>query len=195
VSEIESALAALEQGHLVVLPTDTVYGIACIPHLPAAVDAVFKAKKRPRDMALPVLGASVEDLQRVAVFDDRAQAMAERFWPGGITLVLTRAPSFDHDIGGDTGDSVAVRIPNSSATLEILQRSGPLAVTSANPSGQPAAMTIEQARAALGDSVEVYVDGGRCNGKESTIVSLIGRARVVRHGAIALDVILEALER
>jgi L-threonylcarbamoyladenylate synthase len=193
VSDLESALSALLNGRLIVLPTDTVYGLACVPHMPDAVEAVFKVKGRPRDMALPVLGASVEDLERVAVFDDRGRALAETFWPGGITLVLKRASSFDHDLGGDTLDSVAVRVPNARETLEILQRSGPLAVTSANPSGAPAAVTIDQARAALGDSVAVYIDGGRCGGKESTIVSLIGRVSVVRHGAVPMDAILEAL--
>jgi tRNA threonylcarbamoyl adenosine modification protein (Sua5/YciO/YrdC/YwlC family) len=193
VSDLESAITALEEGRLIVIPTDTVYGLACVPHMPDAVDSVFEAKGRPRDLALPVLAASVEDLQRVAEFDDRAISVAERFWPGGITLVLERAPSFDHDLGGDDKETVAVRVPDSREALEILRRSGPLAVTSANPSGAPASVTIEQARAALGDSVSVYIDGGRCSGVESTIVSLLERVRVVRQGAVPMDAILAAL--
>jgi L-threonylcarbamoyladenylate synthase len=193
VSELDSVLAALEDGRLVVLPTDTVYGVACLPQKPGSVQAVFDAKGRPRDMALPVLGASVEDLERVARFDDRAHAIAEKVWPGGITLILPRAPTFDHDLGGDAKDSVAIRIPNSVEALEVLRSSGPLAVTSANPSGAPAAVTVDQAREALGDAVAVYVDGGRSNGKESTIVSLIGPARIVRHGAVPVNEILEVL--
>ena len=192
-SDLESALTALQQGRLVVLPTDTVYGVACLPQIPDSVQAVFDAKGRPREMALPVLGTSVEDLALVAKFDDRAQALAQKFWPGGITLILPRAPGFDHDLGGDAKDSIAVRIPNSVETLEVLRRSGPLAVTSANPSGAPAAVTVDQAREALGDSVAVYVDGGRTSGRESTIVSLIGPTRIVRHGAVPVDEILEVL--
>ena len=194
-SDLDSVLAALGQGRLCVLPTDTVYGVACLPQLPDAVQAVFAAKGRPRDMALPILGASVEHLEQVTLFDDRAYALAEKLWPGGITLVLPRAPTFEHDLGGEMKNSIAVRIPAADATLEILRRSGPLAVTSANPSGAPAAVTVDQAREALGDSVAVYVDGGRCRGKESTIVSLMGPARIVRHGAVSLDEILAVLPR
>jgi tRNA threonylcarbamoyl adenosine modification protein (Sua5/YciO/YrdC/YwlC family) len=184
---VERALAALKAGSLVVLPTDTVYGVGCAPFAPGGIESLFAAKGRPRDKAIPVLGASLEDLRAVAVFDARAEALAARFWPGPLTLVLPRAPGFTHDLGGDDPATVAVRVPAHHLARALLTAAGPLAVTSANRSGEPPAATVEQARAALGNTVAVYLDGGPSAGEPSTVARLTrAGAEVLRPGAVTL---------
>ncbi len=192
-TELDSALEALREGRLIVLPTDTVYGIAARPAAAGAVEAVFRAKGRPDDKPLPLLAASSQDLVSVVLFDERARRLAERFWPGPLTLVLPRAPGFEHDLGGRDPSSLAVRVPACALTRELLARSGPLAVTSANESGRPAATTVDEARAALGDAVAVYLDDGPARGQESTILSLVGEPEVLRSGALEADELLGAI--
>jgi tRNA threonylcarbamoyl adenosine modification protein (Sua5/YciO/YrdC/YwlC family) len=184
VSTVEDALSALRGGHPVVIPTDTVYGIAALFDAPGAVAAVFAAKGRPSDRPLPVLGDGIAALRQVATFDARAEALAGRFWPGPLTIVLPRAAGFDVDLGGDATDSVAVRVPAHDGAQELLRRGGPLAVTSANRSDESPALTVDDARTALGDSVAVYVDGGRLSGRPSTIVSLLGELKMIRDGEV-----------
>lgn len=181
--ELDAALAALGRGEPIIFPTDTVYGIAAQPTIRSAVEAIFAAKGRPEGKPLPVLGATVDDLARVVALDRRARRLADRYWPGPLTLVLRRAPGFTAWLGDD-GDSVAVRVPASERALELLARAGPLAVTSANRTGEPPAATVEEARAALGDAVAVFVDGGRLSGTASTVVSLLETPRVLREGLL-----------
>lgn len=182
---VERALEALRAGGLVVLPTDTVYGVGCLPGAPGGIAALFAAKGRPRAKAIPVLGARRADLAAVAVFDARADALAARFWPGPLTLVLPRAPGFDHDLGGEDLATVALRVPAHPLARALLSASGPLAVTSANRSGEPPAATVEQARAALGGAVAVYLDGGPSTGEPSTVARLTaGGVEVLRAGAL-----------
>jgi L-threonylcarbamoyladenylate synthase len=190
-AEIRRATSALRAGRLVVLPTDTVYGVAALPGAPGAVDAVFRAKGRPPDKPLPVLAAGTADLATVVVIDERVRRLAALFWPGPLTIVLPRAPSFRHDLGG-ASDTVAVRVPARDDALSLLAATGPLAVTSANRSGARAAVTVEEARRALGSSVAVYLDGGALRGSPSTILSLIGAPSVTRVGALSADEVLEA---
>jgi L-threonylcarbamoyladenylate synthase len=185
VSAIEDALEALRAGRPIVMPTDTVYGIAARFDAPSAVAAVFAAKARPFDRPLPVLGDGVAALRNVATFDARAEALADRFWPGPLTVVLPRAAGFDVDLGGDATDSVAVRVPRHDIALELLRRAGPLAVSSANRSDEAPALSLDEARAALGGTVALYVDGGRLTGRPSTIVSLVSELRSIRDGEIA----------
>jgi L-threonylcarbamoyladenylate synthase len=123
-------------------------------------------------------------LQEVAVFDAEALDLAERFWPGPLTLVLPRAAGFDVDLGGRTKDSVAVRVPRHDVALELLRRTGPLAVTSANRSGEAPALTVDEAQAALGETVDVFVEGGRLSGRPSTIVSLLDEVTLIREGEL-----------
>lgn len=189
-SDLDAAVAALRLGRLVVVPTDTVYGVAGLPRAHGAVAAIFSTKGRPEDRPIAVLAASVQDLEGIVILDDRARRLAERFWPGPLTIVLPRAPLFSHDIGGDNSPTVGVRIPKHEVALELLSRTGPLAVSSANRSGAPPATTIEEARTALGSSVAVYVDGGRCAGDVSSVVSLVNEPEVLREGAIPADQIL-----
>lgn len=185
-TEIDRAIAALDAGELVVLPTDTVYGIAARPDDPSAVARIFALKGRPDDKPLPILGGSAESLRSIATFDAFSFGLAWEFWPGPLTLVLKRSASFDHDLGG-ADPNVAVRVPASGVALELLQRTGPLAVTSANRSGEAACTTIEEAEALWGEEVAVYLDAGPCDGESSTILSLVGtEPELLREGPIGL---------
>lgn len=182
--ELDAAIAALDRGKAIVIPTDTVYGLAARPENAAAVRSVFEIKRRADDQPLPVLGADSNDLARVVVMDERAVALGRDFWPGSLTLVLARAEGFPYDLGDDGIGTVAVRVPDHPIALELLARTGPLAVTSANRSGAPPAITIEEARAALGDEVGVFLDGGRVGGAPSTVLDLSGEPRILREGAV-----------
>jgi L-threonylcarbamoyladenylate synthase len=184
---IELAAAALREGRLVVLPTDTVYGIGAMPAAPEAIAAMYSAKGRPLAKPIPVLAAAPGHLAGVVVVDDRVAALGERFWPGPLTLVLERAPGFTADLGGAGARGVAVRVPGHDLALMLLERAGPLAVSSANSSGEAPATTVEAARDALGDRVAVYLDGGRCDGRPSTVLSLIGPPRVLRPGPVTWE--------
>jgi tRNA threonylcarbamoyl adenosine modification protein (Sua5/YciO/YrdC/YwlC family) len=175
------------------MPTDTVYGVAGSFTAPGAVAAVFTAKGRPTDRPLPVLGGDMAAFGDVALFDARAQALAARFWPGPLTLVLPRAAGFDVDLGGAAKDSVAVRVPRHDTALALLHRTGPLAVSSANRSDEAAALTVEEAQAALGETVAVFVDGGRLTGRPSTIVSLVAELRLIREGELSLADVQRAM--
>ncbi len=192
-NDLDAALAALDRGSPIVIPTDTVYGIAARPELPDAIGRVFAAKGRPDDRPLPVLGAGLDDLRPVADLDERAVALAGRFWPGPLTLVVPRSPSFAGHLGSVDDGTVAVRVPAHPSALELLGRSGPLAVTSANLSGRPPATTVAQAREALQRGIEVFVDGGpSIVAAPSTIVSLVGTPKVLREGELsALEVLRE----
>lgn len=189
---LERAAQELRAGGLVVVPTDTVYGVAVHPQVPGAVQKLFATKGRPRSRALPVLGASVPALETVAELDETSRALAGRFWPGPLTLVVPRAPGFTSDLGGDDDGSVGVRIPSHAVARELLNMTGPLATTSANLSDRPPAVTVEDARAALGEAIGIYLDGGRCDGPASTVVTLIGTPRVLRKGPISLEQIQNA---
>ena len=193
IADLDRAVEALYAGRVVIVPTDTVYGIAARVDMPGAIDRIFEIKGRERAKALPVLGASRTQLDEVAALDDRAGKLTSRYWPGALTLVLPRAPGFTTDLGGD-GKTVAVRVPASETTRSLLERSGPLAVTSANRSGEPAAVTAEDARRALGDSVDVFLDTGPSAGTASTVVSLIAAPRLLRAGTVAWSDVQMTLE-
>ena len=190
---VEEVLAA---GEVVVFPTDTVYGLASRPDIPGATARLFETKRRPRDLTLPVLAAGPEDAAGVAMFDARAWALAGRYWPGGLTIVLPRAPrARDWDLGTEK-ETVGVRVPDHAIALALLTRTGPLAVTSANRSGEPTPATCDGIRASLGDLVAVYLCAGLAPGAvPSTVVDLTGtEARVLREGPIAPDAILDVLD-
>jgi L-threonylcarbamoyladenylate synthase len=190
--EIRHAREELDAGNLVVIPTDTVYGIAARPDNPAAIAAVFAAKGRPSDKPLPILAATPSDLDRIALLGDVARRAA-RHWPGPLTLVVPRAPWFDRDLGGTPSQGVAVRVPACEVALELLRATGPLAVTSANLSGDRPATTLSEARAALGGKVRAYLDGGVCAGRPSTVVSLVGEIELLRAGPIPFEQLAQEL--
>jgi tRNA threonylcarbamoyl adenosine modification protein (Sua5/YciO/YrdC/YwlC family) len=192
---VAAAEAALAAGGLVVFPTDTVFGLAAHPAVPMATHRVFAAKQRTRELTLPVLVADVERARDVAVFDDRAEALAATYWPGAVTLVLPRTKlSRGWDLGEEVS-SVGVRMPDHSVARSVLERTGPLAVTSANRSGDPTPGDCEGVVRALGDTVAIYLCGGSApGGVASTVVDLTGaEARVLRSGALPPGEIESAL--
>ena len=186
---LDEAVAALNRGAVVVLPTDTVYGIGADAFDADAVAALLAAKGRGRQMPPPVLVPDVRTLDGLATdVTDDVRELVERFWPGGLTVILTAQPMLAWDLG-ETHGTVALRMPHHPAALALLRRTGPLAVSSANRTGQPAAMSAQEAHDQLGASVQVYLDGGDApGGVASTIVDATGpRMRVVRAGAITVD--------
>jgi len=186
---IDEAVHAISRGELVVFPTDTVYGIAADAFTPSAVQALLDAKGRGRQMPPPVLMPDTRTLDGLATdVPDSARALAEAFWPGGLTLIVRAQPSLAWDLG-ETHGTVALRVPDHPVALALLRRTGPLAVSSANLTGRAAALTVEDAHAQLGESVPVFLDGGQVpGGVASTIVDATGDVlRVVRSGAISLE--------
>jgi tRNA threonylcarbamoyl adenosine modification protein (Sua5/YciO/YrdC/YwlC family) len=186
---VQAAIEAVKRGDLIVMPTDTVYGIGADAFRPFAVTALQNAKGRGRGVPPPVLVGSRTTLDGL-VFGLPAVArdLVEAFWPGGLTVVVEHAPSLQWDLG-DTGGTVGLRMPLHPIALEVLRETGPMAVSSANKHGEPTAMTAEEAREQLGYSVSVYLEGGPSdNTAPSTIVDVTGDVpRVLRAGAISLD--------
>jgi tRNA threonylcarbamoyl adenosine modification protein (Sua5/YciO/YrdC/YwlC family) len=183
------AADAVRRGEVVVLPTDTVYGIGADAFDRAAVRAVLEAKGRGRDMPPPVLVGNPRVLDGLTTdLPSYARPLVDAFWPGGLTLVCQAQPTLDWDLG-DTAGTVAVRMPLHRTALALLDRTGPMAVTSANRTGQPAACSCDEAEEQLGDAVSVYLDGGTVTGGvASTIVDVTGAwPRLLRAGAIPLD--------
>lgn len=203
---MRQARQAIGRGELVVLPTDTVYGVAADAFSASAVQKLLDAKGRTRQMPPPVLVAGVATLRAlVAEVPESVERLVEAFWPGGLTIILPAQPSLSWDLG-ETRGTVAVRMPAHRIALELLEETGPLAVSSANLTGRAAAISAEDAQAMLGDSVSVYLDDGMsADGVASTIIdatSLIGGGdriiRVLRDGAISRaqlrDVVGDLLE-
>jgi len=187
-------VAALAAGSVVAVPTDTVYGLAARPDHPAAVAAVFDAKHRPPELALPVLVADESQLDGVVVaWPPVAHRLAERLWPGGLTVVVTARPALARLLGGD-GRTIGVRLPDHEELRGLLRRTGPLAVTSANRHGVPPCTTAEAVRLAFADEpVDLVVDGGTCDGAPSTVVDVtVDPPRLVREGALPWTRILGA---
>ncbi|HEX3980648.1 MAG TPA: L-threonylcarbamoyladenylate synthase, partial [Acidimicrobiales bacterium] len=187
---IALAVSALKSGSVVAVPTDTVYGLAVDPTNPAAVEQLFSLKRRPADVALPVLVAGSGHVAQVAgTLDSAAHHLAERHWPGPLTLVVPRQRSFTVDLGGprSSRSTVGVRWPDHDLVRELCQSLGPLAVTSANLHGsRPATSAQQVAQTFAGaDALAVVLDGGRCDGVPSTVVECRGPAfRCLREGAI-----------
>jgi L-threonylcarbamoyladenylate synthase len=193
---IEAAAQAVQRGGLVVLPTDTVYGIGADAFDHAAVQALLDAKGRGREMPPPVLISAATTLAALATkVPPYVDALTEAFWPGPLTLVCEQQPSLTWDLG-ETRGTVAVRMPDHEIALALLERTGPLAVSSANLSGLPAATEAEAADGMLGDSVEVVLDGGPSpKGEASTILDVRGdRPRLLRAGALSVADLNEVLE-
>ena len=194
-SGITQATAAVKRGQLIVIPTDTVYGVGADAFAPAAVTALLAAKGRGRDMPVPVLVGSPSTLPGIATgIPDAGMKLVEAFWPGGLTVVCREQPSLSWDLG-ETGGSVAVRMPLHPVAIEVLLATGPMAVSSANRSGQPPARTAAQAQDQLGDAVAVYLEGGpTADDTASTIVDVTGAVpTVLRVGAVPVEVLREVV--
>ena len=186
---LDAATAAIGRGELVLLPTDTVYGVAADAFTPAAVAGLLAAKNRGRAMPVPVLIGEASTLAGLVLHTPSAATrLAQAFWPGGLTLVMEHAPSLAWDLG-DADGTVAIRLPDDDIARDLLRRTGPLAVSSANRSGRPAATTAQDAVVQLGASAAVVLDGGpRAASAASTIVDCTGAVpRVLRVGAIPVD--------
>jgi L-threonylcarbamoyladenylate synthase len=186
VGPIEEAVAAARRGDLIVLPTDTVYGIASRPDDPRATAAIFAAKDRPADLTLPVLVATADAAREIAVFDDRAERLASGAWPGPLTIVLPRRDASATWALGGAGGTIGVRVPAHPLARFLLARTGPLAVTSANRSGERPSRTCEELVRTFGDAVAVYLcQDDPLAGAASTVVDLAhGEPRLLRLGDV-----------
>jgi len=202
------ARSAIARGELVVIPTDTVYGVAADAFNPDAVARLLAAKGRGRQSPPPVLIPGIPTLDALAEeVPDEVRALVAAFWPGGLTVILPARSSLAWDLG-ETKGTVALRMPSHPIALEILSETGPLAVSSANLTGEPAAMTAAEAEAMLGESVAVYLEAGPSGtayesgpGTGSTIVDATGlllpegKLRIVRSGVISDEAIIEVVGR
>jgi tRNA threonylcarbamoyl adenosine modification protein (Sua5/YciO/YrdC/YwlC family) len=203
-SGMRLARAAIGRGEVVVIPTDTVYGVAADAFQPEAVQRLLEAKGRGRTSPPPVLIPGIPTLDALAeTVPDEVRALVAAFWPGGLTIILRARTSLAWDLG-ETRGTVALRMPSHRVALELLSETGPLAVSSANLTGEPAARTATAAFEALGDRASVYLDDGEVGAENtdapdpgSTIVDATaldlpeGRLRIVRHGVIADEAIRE----
>jgi tRNA threonylcarbamoyl adenosine modification protein (Sua5/YciO/YrdC/YwlC family) len=194
------ARQAIGRGDLVVLPTDTVYGIAADAFNPVAVQKLLDAKGRGRQSPPPVLVAGIDTMTALAEqVSPEMEKLADAFWPGGLTIVVAARSTLAWDLG-ETNGKVALRMPDHELVREFLSETGPLAVSSANLTGEPAALTAAEALAQLGDSVSVYLDAGESSGSRvgSTIVdatpTVDGKpVRILREGTISRDAIRDVL--
>ncbi|MGP8162888.1 MAG: L-threonylcarbamoyladenylate synthase [Acidimicrobiales bacterium] len=193
-TSVGDLVRALENGAVVGLPTDTVYGLAASLSRPVAVDQLFALKGRPRDLAIPVLVADLAQAEEVAGgADPRLAVLANRFWPGALTIAVRRGPGEQPVLGGDPA-TVGVRCPNDDLVRALCRRVGPLAVTSANRHGGAPATTADEFRAIFVADVGVVLDGGVRDGRPSTVVSIAaGTPRCVREGAIPFAAVAAAL--
>ena len=196
VEACEAARQTIKDGECIVLPTDTVYGIGVDAFSAEAVQRLLDAKNRGRDMPPPVLIGEPALIRTLAVdVPETANALVDRHWPGALTVICRIQPSLRMDLG-DTEGTIALRVPDHELARDILRRTGPMAVSSANISGQPAALSCDEAIQQLGDSVTVYLDGGPLGGPDgapSTIVDFTrhGDGQVLRRGAISVETLRE----
>jgi len=181
---IKLAAITVKNGGLVVFPTDTVYGIGCDPRNPKAVDAIYRIKKRAESKNLPVLGYSKEEILKIAIFDKLSNKIADKFWPGPVTLVLKLK---DKEIGNSMklDDKIAVRVPNHSCVLSLLKECKIIVGTSANYSGNPSFSDSKDVLENFSE-FDVFLDGGRIpDSNESTIVEIVeGNLKILRSGKI-----------
>jgi tRNA threonylcarbamoyl adenosine modification protein (Sua5/YciO/YrdC/YwlC family) len=181
---LEEAAAAIRTGRVVVVPTDTVYGLAGDPASPGAVERIYAVKGRPRQLELNLLAADISQLDALVDLDGVARSLAGAFWPGPLSLVCavgTRRLAIPR-----LGTTLMVRVPGHALLRRLLAATGPVASTSANRHGLPPAVTAAQAEAELGAEVAGVVDGGPSTGMASTIIDLSSRPpRVLREGPVA----------
>ena len=192
---ITRALEILRAGGLVALPTDTVYGVGALAFDGAAVESIYAAKNRPVEKAIPILIADAEDLDKVAVnVPDMARILASRFWPGPVTLVVPKLPTLPEAVSAT--NTVAVRIPDHEVARALLRATGPMAVTSANISGQVSPVRAEEVMSQLNGRIPLVINGGETpGGVPSTLVDCLGDEPIIlREGPISLEQVRTALK-
>jgi L-threonylcarbamoyladenylate synthase len=182
----QRALSLLESGGLVAFPTDTVYGLAAYPWNEDAVQRLYHVKQRPKELPIPLLLSDAIEIDRVAVLPERCRRLPERFWPGGLTLVLSKKASVSRSV--TDRPTVAVRVPDLPLARDIIRHAGGiLAVTSANLSGAPSPVTAQDVEEQLGGRIALILDGGPCRaGVPSTVLDCsVSPPVILRHGVIA----------
>ena len=190
---IQAALNILRSGGLVAFPTDTVYGVGSLAFDGKAVESIYIAKDRPIEKAIPILIGDTDDLIKVAAsVPEMAKKIAARFWPGPLTLIVPKLPTLPDAVSAT--DTVAVRVPDHEVARTLLRAAGPMAVTSANISGQASPATAEEVSAQLGGRIALIIDGGRTpGGVPSTLVDCTGlQPSILREGPISLQELLSA---
>ncbi len=190
---VEVTVAALQRGAAVVVPTDTVYGLAALPTNDAAIALIYELKGRPDSMPLPVLGASIDQVSALGfALGVVAEELAGRWWPGPLTLVCGFSPGAEPPTWLAGRDEAAVRVPDHDFLLQVMQRTGVLLVTSANPHGSPTPTTADAVATEFGARVELVIDGGELHAEPSTLVNVRGTQPIIeREGAIPSDAIAE----
>lgn len=191
---ITHAVDVLQHGGLVAFPTDTVYGLAALPFKSETVEGLFSAKGRTSSRAIAILIGDYPDLNRIVLmFDERSQKLAHNFWPGPLTLVIRKLPDLPPELSQD--ETIGVRMPDHPVALALLRMAGPLAVTSANLSGQPSANSAEEVSAQLDGRVHLILDGGKSSGGvPSTVVNCISTPPIIlREGPVTRAEIESAL--
>ena len=185
---LAEVVAALQRGAVVGVPTDTVYGLGADPFVWEAVAALFAVKGRPAIKPIPLLAASVEQAGRIGVLAGAALAAARVHWPGALTVVVRRVAGLPDWVGDARRDTVGLRVPAHPAALALLAAAGPLAVTSANRSGEAPAADDAAAREMFGGKVAAYLPGAGSNLAASTVVDFTGPApRLLRSGPVAWE--------
>jgi L-threonylcarbamoyladenylate synthase len=191
----DQAIARLRRGVVVAVPTDTVYGLAASLEHAGAVETLFRLKRRPTSVALPVLVDAREAIDALGVeWPERAVRLSDALWPGPLTIVVAVAAEFARSVGGS--GSIGFRIPRDEVLLRVLNECGPLAVSSANEHGEPPCQSVEQVLAALGSNelLSAVLDGGERNGEVSTVVEITqGSWRILRAGSISTEEIERVL--
>lgn len=184
---IDEATERIAAGGVVGVPTDTVYGLACDPRSATAVDRIYAVKRRPADLELSLLGASLDDLAAYGAVDHLARALAEAFWPGALSLIVPARGEAGLAIPR-RGTTISLRVPDHDTLRELARRTGPLATTSANRHGEPAARTAAECEAAVGAEVDGVVEGLPGVGLGSTIIDLTeAPPRMLRSGPIPAE--------
>lgn len=191
---LPQALDVLNKGGLVAFPTDTVYGLGALALDGSAVESIYVAKDRPLEKAIPVLLGDAPDLEKVGRdVPDVAYRLADRFWPGPLTIVIPKAPTLPESVSATF--TVGVRVPDHGVARALLRAAGPMAVTSANISGQPSPSTAEEVFAQLGGRIDLIIDGGSTpGGVPSTVIDCTGSdLQLLREGPISLEAIKSKL--
>ena len=183
---VEAAVTAVKNGGLAVIPTDTSYAVICDAFNTAAITKLRMAKKQVSDLALPVAAASIETIRGVANFSVAANDLACAFWPGTLTILTVAQDSLSWNLG-KPGSALAVRVPHNELALAVLREIGPTVMTGAQLAGEAAIQNVEQATAALGESVDVYIDSGQLSGQFSTVIDAsTDQIRLIRKGELTL---------